>query len=59
MFEALKRSKIKNLSEAFEIIDKEGRGNISREDFRELFKNMDLRIDPKDVEKFIDHFLER
>jgi Ca2+-binding EF-hand superfamily protein len=56
IIEALKRTKIRNLSEAFELIDKEERGNISREDFRDIFKSMELRIDPKDVEKFIDHF---
>ena len=44
------------MSEAFELFDKERRGSLSREDFRDVFKNMKLRIEEGDIEKFIDHF---
>ena len=56
IIEALRRSRVKNLSEAFELIDKEGRGSISKDDFKDIFKNLNLKIDNNDVDKFIDHF---
>lgn len=56
IIEALKRSRIKSLSEAFELIDKEGRGNISRDDFKDIFKSLNVKIDTNDIDKFIDHF---
>jgi Ca2+-binding EF-hand superfamily protein len=54
--ESLRRTGIKSLAEAFELFDKEQRGSLSREDFKDVFKNMKLRIDDNDIEKFIDHF---
>jgi len=46
----------KNLGEMFEIIDKEGKGYISREDFLSLFQQFDVKIPQGDLEKFVDHF---
>lgn len=55
--ESLRRTGIKSLADAFELFDKEQRGSLSREDFKDVFKNMkQLRVDDNDVEKFIDHF---
>jgi Ca2+-binding EF-hand superfamily protein len=54
--EALKRSRVKSLSDAFELIDKEGRGTISRDDFKDIFKSLNLKLDTNDIDKFIDHF---
>lgn len=56
MGEALKRSKVKSLLDAFTLIDKEQRGYISKEDFRDIFKNLGLKIDQSDLDKFIDQF---
>jgi len=56
IIEALKRSRINGFSEAFELIDKEGTGSISRDDFRDIFKSLNVKIDTNDIEKFIDHF---
>lgn len=56
IIEALKRSRIKSMSDAFEVIDKEGRGTISRDDFRDIFKSLNVKISETDIEKFIDHF---
>jgi Ca2+-binding EF-hand superfamily protein len=44
IIEALKRSRIKSMSDAFEVIDKEGRGTISRDDFRDIFKSLNVKI---------------
>ncbi len=52
--EALKRSKVKSLLDAFTLIDKEQRGYISKDDFRDIFKNLGLKIDSNDLDKFID-----
>jgi len=54
--ESLRKTGIKSLAQAFELFDKEQRGSLSREDFKDIFKNMKLRIDEADVDKFIDHF---
>lgn len=56
LIEALRRVNIKSLSEAFEFFAKERNGTLSREDFKDVFKNMKLRIDDADIEKFIEHF---
>lgn len=54
--ESLKRSGIKSLARAFSMFDKESKGSLSREDFKDIFKNMSLKIDENDIDKFIDHF---
>jgi Ca2+-binding EF-hand superfamily protein len=56
LIESLRKTGIKSLAEAFELFDKERRGSLSREDFRDVFKNMKLRLDDNEVDKFIDHF---
>lgn len=42
--EALRRSRIKSLAEAFAILDKENNGVISRDEFKDIFKNLNLKI---------------
>ena len=37
LIEAVQRSKLRDLSEFFSVIDKSGRGYITREDFQEMF----------------------
>ena len=55
IIEALKRSKIKSLSEAFSLIDKEQRGFISKEDFKDIFSNLGIKtLDKNDLDKFMD-----
>lgn len=56
LIESLRRSGVKSLSEAFEMFDKERKYFLSREDFKDLFSSMKLRIDDNDVERFLDHF---
>ena len=56
--EGLRKSRVKSMAEAFELMDKKGEGAISKEDFRDIFKNLGIgnKIDPNELEKFIDHF---
>lgn len=56
LIESLRKTGIKSLAEAFELFDKERRGSLSREDFRDVFRNMKLRMDDSEMDKFIDHF---
>ena len=56
IIEGLKRSKVQSMSEAFDLIDKEGNGSISREDFKDIFRNLKLKISDQEIDKFIDHF---
>ncbi len=56
LIESLRRTGIKSLSDAFELFDKERRGSLSREDFKDVFANMKLRIDEAEIERFIEHF---
>ena len=56
LIESLKKSRVKSLAEAFELFDKEKKGSLSRDDFKDIFKNMKLRIEDTEVDKFIDHF---
>ena len=54
--DALKRCNMTDLSEAFEIFDKEQRGIISKDNFRDMFKNLDIKIESRHIEDFISHF---
>ncbi len=57
LLEALRRSGIKTLADAFRMFDKRGGGQLlSKEDFMDVFENMKLRIEKSEVEKFIEHF---
>lgn len=42
LIEAFKKAGIKKLSEAFELFDKKNLGSLSREDFKDVFKSMNL-----------------
>lgn len=55
--EALQKTNMK-MSQFFDIIDKERKATISREDFKDIFKNLKLntRIQEAEIDKFIDHF---
>ena len=56
MIEAFKRTGVSSLSKAFTLFDRLDRGSISRDDFKEVFTSMKLRIDESEIDKFIDHF---
>lgn len=56
IIEAAQRSNVKNLSKLFEMIDKKGRGFISREDFIDICLSLQLKVDKNDLQKFVDHF---
>jgi len=43
-------------NDVFELMDKEGNGTISREEFKDIFKNLNLKISEADIDKFIDLF---
>lgn len=45
IIEAVNRSNVKSMSDLFELIDKSGRGIISREDFRDIFQSLNLKLD--------------
>jgi Ca2+-binding EF-hand superfamily protein len=45
MIEAVNRSKVQNLSNLFELIDKRNLGTIDRQDFSDIFLALDLKID--------------
>jgi len=55
MMEAAKKTGM-NLAKLFEMIDKRGNGIISREDFEDVFKNLNLTVETKSLESFIDTF---
>lgn len=54
--DSLKKTGVRNLSDAFQLFDKENRGSLSREDFKDVFKNIKMRIEEGDIDKFIDNF---
>ena len=54
--DSLKKAGTRNLSDAFRLFDKENRGSLSREDFKDVFKNIKMRIEEADIDKFIDNF---
>lgn len=56
MIEAVNRSKINKLSELFEIMDKHGTGYITREDFADVFKRLPIKINEKELDRFMDNF---
>lgn len=56
MIDAVQRSKVKSLNGLFELIDKSGRGFISRDDFSDIFQSLNLRIDQQELDKFMDNF---
>lgn len=44
------------MAEFFEMFDKKGRGYFSREDFKDIFKTLDLKINESEQNAFIDNF---
>jgi len=56
LINSFKKVGIKSLSRAFELFDKKLTGTISRDDFRDAFRNMNLRLEESELDKFIDHF---
>ena len=44
------------MSHLFTLIDKRNRGTISRENFRDVFMTLNLNLDTKELDKFIDNF---
>lgn len=56
LIEAVQRSPLKDLSEFFQVIDKTGRGYITREDFHEMFISTKLKIDDEELQHFINQF---
>lgn len=53
--EALKRHKL-DLDRLFEIMDKNGKGVITRHDFKDTVKNSRVRVDDRDLERFLNLF---
>lgn len=56
MIEAVNRSKVQNLSNLFELIDKRNLGTIDRQDFSDIFLALDLKIDQGELNRFMDNF---
>ena len=56
IIEAVNRSKVQSMGDLFELIDRDGRGIISREDFKDIFENLGLKLDKHELEKFVDNF---
>jgi len=56
MIEAVNRSKVKSLSNLFELIDKRNLGTIDRQDFSDIFLALDLKIDQGELNRFMDNF---
>lgn len=40
----------------FQLIDKRNRGYIDRQDFKDVFDSLNVRIESGDLERFMDHF---
>jgi Ca2+-binding EF-hand superfamily protein len=55
MMEAAKRAKM-NMANLFEMIDKRGNGIISQTEFEDVFRNLNLTVDAKTLESFINNF---
>jgi Ca2+-binding EF-hand superfamily protein len=53
--EALKRHHL-DLDRIFDVMDKKGKGVISKEDFKDTLNNSRVKIDRKDLENFVDLF---
>lgn len=53
--EALRRNHL-DLERMFDVMDKEGKGVITKEDFKDTLSNSRVRIDRKDLENFVDLF---
>ena len=45
MIEAVNRSPVQSLANLFELIDKRNLGTIDRQDFSDIFRSLDLKID--------------
>lgn len=56
LIEAVSRSNIKDTAEFFSVADKRGRGFITKEDFRDLFKSASLKIDERELNNFMNQF---
>lgn len=56
MVEALEHSQVNGLSELFQIMDKSGSGYVSRDDFNDIFTSLNLKIDRRELERFMDNF---
>lgn len=56
MIEAVNRSPVQSLSNLFEIIDKRNLGTIDRQDFSDIFRSLDLKIDQSELDRFMDNF---
>ena len=56
MVEALQHSNLGGLADLFNIMDKSGTGYISREDFSDIFDSLSLKIDRRELERFMDNF---
>ena len=54
--EAVNRSQVQDLSHLFQLIDKNERGFISKQDFRELFDNLQLKLKEEELDAFINNF---
>jgi Ca2+-binding EF-hand superfamily protein len=55
MMEAAKRANM-NMASLFEMIDSRGNGIISRENFEDVFFKLNLTVDQRTLESFIDNF---
>ena len=58
LMQMIKACKSKNISmsEFFQVIDKNQRGYITREDFKDIITNLDLKINEAEQNAFIDNF---
>ena len=55
MVKACKNTGI-TMAKFFEMFDKKGRGYFSRDDFKEIFNSLDLKINESEQNAFIDNF---
>lgn len=58
MNEMVQRKGISLLS-AFQIFDKDGSGIISKEEFKDALKNMQMDLSDKDLERIVGHLIGR
>ena len=56
MIEAVNRSPVQSLANLFELIDKRNLGTIDRQDFSDIFRSLDLKIDQGELNRFMDNF---
>jgi Ca2+-binding EF-hand superfamily protein len=56
MIEAAHKARIKSMADFFKVIDAEGTGLVTRQNFKDIFNSLQLNVDNKALDNFVDSF---